>query len=204
MRANHRPHLLAALLLLIASNVAAAPGSSLPGRFKVNPLHLEGGTSRAQVNAVQRDATGYLWVGTDNGLMRYDGYNYTVFNNNPADPGSLGSNLVLTLLLDSTNTLWVGTNKLSVFNADTETFDNYPLTDGNAIWGMAMDPDGILWVSAERTRLVGFDTRKREMVYHALYKPAGNAAQVPDNISDIINDRSDPSILWMTAAGAGL
>ncbi|HEX5055430.1 MAG TPA: EAL domain-containing protein [Gammaproteobacteria bacterium] len=196
--------LLTALLLVVTANTHAVPNNSLPGRFEVNPLHLEGGPSRAQVNAIQRDATGYLWVGTDNGLMRYDGYNYTVFNNNPQDPGSLGSNLVLTLLIDSANTLWVGTNKLSVFNTDTETFDNYPLTDGNAIWGMAVDPDGILWVSAERTRLVGFDTRKREMVYHALYKPDGNAAQVPDNISDIINDRADPSILWMTAAGAGL
>ena len=78
---KNRPHLLAALLLIMAGNVIAVPNINHPGRFKVNPLHLESGPSRGLVNAVQRDATGYLWVGTDNGLMRYDGYNYTVFNN---------------------------------------------------------------------------------------------------------------------------
>jgi diguanylate cyclase (GGDEF)-like protein len=196
---KNRPHLLAALLLLTAGNVIAVPNINHPGRFKVNPLHLESGPSRGLVNAVQRDATGYLWVGTDNGLMRYDGYNYTVFNNNPGDPGSLGSNLVLSFLIDSEQTLWVGNHMLSAYNAETETFDNYPVTGGSVIWGMAEGPDRILWVSGARVGLVGFDMRKREVVYHSLEKPMGNAQDVPNLISAIINDRSDPSILWMTA-----
>jgi ligand-binding sensor domain-containing protein len=197
--AMNRCHLLAALLLLAASQAIAVPTSNYPGRFKVNPLHLESGPSRGLVHAVRRDAMGYLWVCTDNGLMRYDGYEYTVFNNNPNDPRSLGANLVLSLLIDSEQTLWVGNHMISAFNPNTETFDNYPVTDGAAVWGMAEGPGNILWVSAARVGLIGFDMRRREVVYHTLNKPMGNAHEIPEGISEIINDRANPAILWMTA-----
>jgi diguanylate cyclase (GGDEF)-like protein len=190
---------LTAVLLLTASNVIAVPNINHPARFKVNPLYLESGPSRDWVNTVERDATGYLWVGTDNGLRRYNGYEYTVFNNNPEDPRSLGSNLIWTLLIDSEQTLWVGNRLLSAFNADTETFDNYPLTGGNVIWGLAEGPNNILWVAPESYGLIGFDMRKREVIYHSLSEAKGNAREVPDTITEIINDRQDPSILWMTA-----
>jgi diguanylate cyclase (GGDEF)-like protein len=184
---------------MMAGPLVAVPDINHPARFKVNPLHLETGPSRDWVYTVQRDATGYLWVGTDNGLRRYDGYEYTVFSNNPEDPRSLGSNLIWSLFIDSQKTLWVGNRMISAFNADTETFDNYPLTGGNVVWGMAESPGRILWVSPESYGLIGFDVQKREMIYHSMSKPAGNAHEVPDTITAIINDRHDSSILWMTA-----
>src|SRR5689334_5484472 len=93
---RNRRRLAAVLLFILTGHTIAAPGS-----FKVNTLHLESGSSRDWVNTIYRDATGYLWVGTDNGLRRYDGYEYTVFSNDPANPGSIGSNLVWSLLIDS-------------------------------------------------------------------------------------------------------
>ncbi|HEX5056839.1 MAG TPA: EAL domain-containing protein [Gammaproteobacteria bacterium] len=191
--------LIVAALLTVASQVMAVPAINHPARFKVNSLHLEAGPTRDWVYAVHRDAAGYLWVGTDNGLRRYDGYEYTVFSNDPDDPGSIGSNLVWSLLIDSAQTLWVGNSMLSAFNPETETFDNYSLTGGNVIWSMAESPGGILWLGAENGGLIGFDARKREMIYHSLDKPLGNAQEAPRTITEIINDRRDPSILWMTA-----
>jgi diguanylate cyclase (GGDEF)-like protein len=193
---RNRRHLAAALLLFIAAgHTMAAPGS-----FKVNTLLLESGSSRDWVNTLCRDATGYLWVGTDNGLRRYDGYEYTVFSNDPANPGSIGSNLVWSLLIDSEQKLWVGNDQLSAFNAETETFDNYPLnlSGGHVIWSMAEGPGRILWLSAS-SRLIGFDMRKREIVYDTLNMPMSNARDVPEAIAAIIKDRRDPSILWMAS-----
>src|SRR4051812_45657418 len=112
-RLRNRACLAAALLLIAAGQVVAAPNINHPARFKVNPLHLESGLNRGLVNAVRRDAMGYLWVGTDNGLMRYDGYQYTVFNNNPDDPHSLSANLVQSFLIDSEGRLWIGNHMLS-------------------------------------------------------------------------------------------
>jgi diguanylate cyclase (GGDEF)-like protein len=190
--------LVIAVLLIAAGNPAAASGRYM--HFKVNTLHLESGPSRDWVNAVCRDAQGYLWVGIDNGLRRYDGYEYTAFNYNPEDPGSFGSILVSALLLDSQQRLWAGGKMLSVFNPDTETFNNYPVTGGNLIWGMAEGPDGILWAAGEGFGLVGFDMAKRELVYDSMREPwQSDAGPRPDIITEVINDRLDPSIIWMTS-----
>ncbi|HEX5055429.1 MAG TPA: EAL domain-containing protein [Gammaproteobacteria bacterium] len=196
---RNKCYLIAALLLMTADYTSAQPI-----HFKVNSLHLENGSSRDWVNTISRDATGYLWVGTDNGLRRYDGYEYTVFSNDPANPGSIGSNLVWSLLIDSEQKLWVGNDQLSVFNAETETFDNYPLnlSGGHVIWSMAEGPGRILWLAAN-TRLIGFDMRKREIVYDSLDMPPENARDIPEAIAAIIKDRRDPSILWM-ASTSGL
>ncbi|HEX7026596.1 MAG TPA: hypothetical protein VF268_05095, partial [Gammaproteobacteria bacterium] len=198
-RPGNSCHLIAALLLLTAAPAFASPNINHPARFKVNSLHLESGPTRDWVYAVQRDATEYLWVGTDNGLRRYDGYEYTVFNYKPDDPDSLGSNSVFSLLIGSDQTLWAGGHVVSAFNADTETFDNYPVTDGNIIWGMTEGPGRILWIGTEVFGLIGFDMRKREVIYHSLDEPRDKVREIPDTITKIINDRRDPSILWMTA-----
>jgi diguanylate cyclase (GGDEF)-like protein len=195
---RNRSCLAAALLLIVAGGAWAATDVRHPARFRVNTLHLESGPSRDWVHAVHRDATGYLWVATDNGLRRYDGYQYTYFTGRADDPRSLGSSLVYTLLIDSGQKLWAGGRVLSAFDPATETFENYPLTGNNVIWGMAEDPAGILWIGTELYGLIGFD--KREMIYHSLKEPTGEARDLPTTITDIINDRADPSILWMTAS----
>src|SRR5688572_19931535 len=92
---------LLAVLLLMAGNAFAVTSGNHVARFKVNPLHLESGVSRDWVQTARRDAAGYLWVGTDNGLRRYDGYQHAIFTSNPDDPHSLGSTLVYSLLIDS-------------------------------------------------------------------------------------------------------
>jgi diguanylate cyclase (GGDEF)-like protein len=194
---KHRDYLVAVLLIAAAHPVMAAANSSRHAHFKVNTLHLESGPSRDWVNTTRRDAVGYLWVGTDNGLRRYDGYEYTLFSNNSEEIG--GSNSVSKLLIDSGQRLWIGSRVLSTFNTDSETFDNYPVTGGNAIWGLAEGPDRILWLSAESHGLIGFDMRKREVIYHSLKLPPDAARKVPNLIPEIVNDPHDPSILWMSA-----
>jgi diguanylate cyclase (GGDEF)-like protein len=196
---KYRP--LIAALLLMAGNGAALPDADRPAHFRVHPLHLESGPGRDWAYTVKRDASGFLWVGTDNGLRRYDGYEYTVFNYNPEDAGSLGSSLVSSIFIDSGNNLWIGGRVISAFNAATETFDNYPLTGGNLIWGMVEGPGEILWVVGEKFGLIGFHMRRREMIYHSLNEtPEDDARKVPDIITEVINDNRDPSILWMTAS----
>jgi diguanylate cyclase (GGDEF)-like protein len=182
----------AALLLLTVTTVIAAPGGNHAMRFKVNPLHLEGKTSRDWVNIALRDEAGYLWVGTDNGLRRYDGYEYTVFNNHTSEGAS---NAVSSLLIGSDRTLWIGGRMLSAFNSELETFENYPVTKGHVIAGMTETPDRILWITGEGFGLIGFDTRRREMIYHS----ANSSGELLVSVTDVIRDQHDPFILWMTA-----
>ncbi|GAA4356757.1 hypothetical protein GCM10023151_05000 [Kangiella marina] len=70
-----------------------------------------------------------MWFGTQNGLNRYDGYNFKIYKSDIDNPNtSLTSNFVRALAVDKpTGKLWIGTNNggISLFNPETETFENY-------------------------------------------------------------------------------
>ncbi|MBX7219428.1 MAG: response regulator [Blastocatellia bacterium] len=141
------------LLLMVLVFVSVAPAlADQPVRF--SRITLEQGLSQNSVNCILQDQRGFLWVGTNDGLNRYDGYGFTVFRNNPNRPGSLTGNLVETLLEDKQGTLWVGTdNGLNRFDPQTETFTTYitepnnpyslPSSDVHSLCEM---PDGTLLV----------------------------------------------------------
>jgi len=63
------------------------------------------------VKAVCQDRDGFIWIGTDYGLNRFDGYTFSLFRHQHSDPYSVGSNEICALLSDSQGRLWVGTNK---------------------------------------------------------------------------------------------
>ena len=80
---------------------------------------------------IAQDSEGYLWIGTEYGLNRYDGYRFTCYLNDPENPASLGYNLVSTLLCEDTGSIWVGTAKgLDLYNSDTNTFVHFKFPDG--------------------------------------------------------------------------
>lgn len=80
---------------------------------------------------IAQDSEGYIWIGTEYGLNRYDGYRFTCYLNDPENPASLGYNLVSTLLCEDTGSIWVGTAKgLDLYNSDTNTFVHFKFPDG--------------------------------------------------------------------------
>ena len=75
-------------------------------------LGIRDGLASNSVLALQQDGKGYIWIGTSNGLQRYDGYRMLLFQHRLNDPRSLPNNNVRQLLLDKMDRLWV----LSEFN----------------------------------------------------------------------------------------
>ena len=82
------------LLALLSPRGDGAPLAP-PPVFRA--LSLEQGLSQAVVRAIAQDRRGFLWVVTEDGLNRYDGYGFTVFRNDPLDPDSLSDNGVLSI-----------------------------------------------------------------------------------------------------------
>ena len=83
------------------------------------------------VNKVCQDQYGYIWVGTEYGLNRFDGYRFTPFLHHQNDPGSLGNNDISSMFCDSEGRLWVGTAKgLDRYDYTTGQFVHYPF-EGN-------------------------------------------------------------------------
>ncbi len=118
--------------------------------------------SRSQslvVSAVVQDAQGWLWIGTDEGLLRYDGYRMKKFVHDDANPASLAGNFITALWQGKDGRLWVGTfsNGVSVFDPRNERFTHFPhdpaqpasLT-GAWVHAFAEDKAGGVWIGTNQ------------------------------------------------------
>ncbi len=72
-------------------------------------LGIEDGLASTNVYAVAQDPAGYMWIATDGGLQRYDGYRFVNYNHDPRVPGSLAENVPTSLAFGVDGSLWVGT-----------------------------------------------------------------------------------------------
>ena len=115
------------------------------------------GLPKNGVNCILQDQEGFLWVGTYEGLYRFDGHTATVFQHDPNNAEqSLPSNLILALHEDATGRLWVGTPVGLLLvdkrtgNAFTYRPDSTTTLDWVIVRSILEDPQGILWLGTER------------------------------------------------------
>jgi len=139
--------------------------SMLSGRWttssaQLNPRNLTqytelDGVPASEVSSILSDRQGYIWVGTLNGLARYDGYEFKRFFNNPNDPGSIKGLQVWALFEDRKGQIWVATGpeNLNVYNPITRAFKKYeykhliahPANVELGITAICEDPKGIIY-----------------------------------------------------------
>lgn len=148
----------AALALALAAGLAASPSRGASGRPTFARYGTEAGIPGEIVTAILRDREGYLWVGTRNGLARFDGYGCVVFDHDSRDPASLSDNLVRTIMEDSRGRLWVGTNSggLNMLRRETGGFVRHrhdakdaSTISHDSVYAIAEDRDGSLWVGTQ-------------------------------------------------------
>jgi ligand-binding sensor domain-containing protein/signal transduction histidine kinase len=91
------------------------------------------GLSQSTVQAIIKDHYGFMWFGTQDGLNRYDGYNFKVYRHIPNDTNSLRRSHIMSLYEDRQGNLWVGTNNgaLSMFERKHEHFIHYKEATGD-------------------------------------------------------------------------
>ena len=151
------------------------------------------------------DYLGYIWIATDNGLVRYDGSEMKVYKYTPGDSLSMVESSVTTIYQASDSMLWVGTkNGLSLFNPATGSFSNYqhnPVDPKSFpcewILNFYEDEEGIMWIGTN-TGLVRTDNQEmtfqhihlslNEIPFHRknLFRWVNNIAQNPLNPSTLI------------------
>lgn len=128
--------------------------SSLAEEIKFEYLSVSEGLSQPVVFAILQDSQGFIWVGTENGLNRYDGYQFTVYKHNANNPNSLSSHYIWALQQDQAGILWVGTDKgLNRFDTVNLTVKRYLHDDNNPnslshndVRTLYKDRQGILWI----------------------------------------------------------
>ena len=72
-------------------------------------ISIEQGLSQSVVICILQDSQGFLWFGTQDGLNRYDGYEFKIYKNDPDDIQSLSNDWVTSIVEESDGTLWIGT-----------------------------------------------------------------------------------------------
>jgi signal transduction histidine kinase/ligand-binding sensor domain-containing protein/DNA-binding response OmpR family regulator len=115
-------------------------------------LTVENGLSNNKVNTIIQDKAGFIWFGTEDGLNRFDGYNFKVYRHDPSDSNSLSNNSIWALLEDNKGNIWIGTKDgtVNIFNPDTEIFIQITpqpkLKDWNSITALYEDKSSNIWI----------------------------------------------------------
>ena len=134
--------------------------------LKFKHLSLKDGLSQSIVECIIQDRQGFMWFCTEDGLNKYDGYDFTVLRNDPDDPESLSQNHVTCIIEAHDGMFWIGAfnGGLCRYNPKKDAFKIYRAAPDdpeglcdNIIWDILQDKDGTLWLATE-SGLSHFDT----------------------------------------------
>jgi len=143
-------------ILLATIIVVLLPFAAISGErvIQVETFNIESGLSQSNITSLLLDSYGFLWIGTQDGLNRYDGYSFKAYRNNPLNENSLSNNSILSIAEDNDGNLWIGTWRgLSLFNRSEESFTNFyhspdnPKTlSADRVFEVYKDKQGDIWV----------------------------------------------------------
>ena len=119
-----------------------------------------GQVSDDRFHAITEDESGFIWIGTENGLNRYDGYKFYQFYHDDSDSLSLMSNYVRSLYTDKDGTLWIGTNRgLQFLKPSERRFYTIPFPSGRNgyVRKICQLSDGRIWIVAQGNGIYWID-----------------------------------------------
>jgi ligand-binding sensor domain-containing protein/signal transduction histidine kinase len=191
---------------LVSIGIAALP----PGPpLSFQRLTIQDGLPGVPVNCVFEDSQGFLWFGTNEGLVRYDGHEMRIFREDVKDPHALGDRQVNDLKEDAHGNLWVATeNGLDFWTRATEQFSHFQKKSNNPTASLShnfcrcllLDPDGSLWIGTDGG-LNHFDARSGK--WELFLPEPGQPSRISDKfIRCLLRDRK--GMLWIGTKGGGL
>jgi ligand-binding sensor domain-containing protein/class 3 adenylate cyclase/predicted metal-dependent HD superfamily phosphohydrolase len=157
--------LLFSLSFLLASILSNAQQKNI--RF--DRYAIEDGLSQSSVTGVVQDNLGFIWVATQDGLNRYDGYDFLVFKSIPEDNSTLPNNYLYFLQKDEYGHLWFGTNRgigfLNPVNFKITRINRelFPGIRGYVFTHMGFDANGHIWALSDKYGINKIDLRTKEV-----------------------------------------
>ncbi|MDJ0841400.1 MAG: two-component regulator propeller domain-containing protein [Acidobacteriota bacterium] len=196
-----RTPILAALWCLSLS------GAFCGERLRFETLGLNQGLSQTYVFDILQDRHGFMWFATQDGLNRYDGYEFKVYNQEPFTPDSLSDNQVSELFESSRGVLWITTSDrvLHRFERKTERFVRYypdpedPTTpNAPVLRALFEDRNGFIWMPLENGGLDRYDPVTGVFSFYPKEQEDG------DWVFANVLRQDAAGRLWLGTDGAGL
>ncbi|HSK12392.1 MAG TPA: two-component regulator propeller domain-containing protein, partial [Phnomibacter sp.] len=163
------------------------------------------GLSHNKVNCILQDQRGFIWLGTDDGLNRYDGKHFIQFHNIPGDTTTLSGNIITDILEDKEGVLWIATADGGMSRYDyrlppSKKFRQFRHQPGNpasipvnSINALLEDRHGNLWLGTSGRSLVRFDKKTFAFNY---FNPGKKT------VLDLCMDRQ--GLIWVGRQGGGI
>lgn len=197
--------------ILLVLVLGVSPGIFCQGRIRFEHLTVEDGLSQNTVHAIMKDSRGFIWFGTNDGLNRFDGYDFRTFLFDQEEPHSLINNRVYTLCEDSASNIWIGTRGgLSMYDRTHDRFINYVHQHNNSsslahnfVRTLYHDSEGNLWIGTLGGGLHRFNFGNGVIIRLTL-QTTGPGQNVLDdlNVTSITEDRA--GTLWVATHSGGI
>lgn len=182
------------VFLLACGCLAAQPSSAALLHYNTDQ-----GLSNDHITAIAKDKLGFLWVGTVNGLNRFDGRNFKVFQHSAKDENSIPNNQIIGITLAPDGWLWVATDfglcKIDPFWLDIERIpipENADTLKNDAATPVAFDSKGMAWTTGW-SGIYQFDPKTDKIVFS--HKTTQN---LPGYFGTIIDEKDR---IWMINSG---
>ncbi len=164
-------------------------------------IPIQHGQFQLAVTSILQDQQGFIWIGTNEGLHRYNGYKFTSFVHDPDNPNGLKDEFIRTIYEDRSGNIWVGTNTggLFLFDKSLETFEQFPtsvpgMASGpGSIWVIHQDQTGSIWLGTHQG-LIKLNTETRKVTFSEIS---------PDKVLIRDIDEDQAGNLWL-GTGKGL
>ncbi len=194
----------AVLLAAAAVSYSAERWAGLADTVFQNLVHGNELPNAAIPTSATQDADGFLWIGSQNGLARWDGYHFRIYRAAPGKSGALPDNFIQALLTDAHGVLWIGTTSggLARYDREHERFVVYPAGPNGlshvSVRAIVEDGEGGVWVATEG----GLDhVRAESEIIDHLRHIDGDPSSLPDNrVRGLLRDRH--GTLWVGTATA--
>jgi ligand-binding sensor domain-containing protein/signal transduction histidine kinase len=159
------------LKMIMACATAQAPA------LYFEKITVQNGLSNNKVNCILQDKRGFMWLGTNDGLNRFDGNNFSIFRNKPGDSSSISGNIITALLEDKNELLWIATADGGLTRYDykkppAQQFKQYKHLPGdsssipvNAVNALLEDNNGYLWLGTGGKSVIRFDKKTGRFEY---------------------------------------
>ena len=200
---NFRNTLLSLLISFLMINIGWAQ-KNRHNDLKFNKITIEDGLSFHIISSIVQDHKGFLWIGTIDGLNKYDGYTITRYYHQPDDPHSLSGHIVQpsAMLVDGSGKIWIGTTSgLNVFDPASERFSSYVYNPadslsfpGTTITAIYEDGGGDIWFGTDFGGLNMLDPETGRF-YHYMHQTDADGSVYGNLVNTIFEDHS--GTLWI-------
>jgi ligand-binding sensor domain-containing protein/two-component sensor histidine kinase len=182
--------------------VYAAHSSAIVEKISIND-----GLSQNFIYDIIQDKFGFLWIATKDGLNRYDGINFKIFNYSKKNKQVLSSNYITSVLEDEEGNLWVGTKGkgLNFYDRKKNKFFQYPISPKDSLGEITISElykeKGNILIGTNNNGLFRFNTKTNEFSSIQL-TPSAEALNGINSISKIKGNGKGK--IWIATYGAGL